>query len=53
MNFKKKQYCIFGTGGFGRETLICLTDSIASSDYRIGEIMVFMVDDAYYNESEI
>ena len=52
MNFKKK-YCIFGTGGSGRETLICLIDSIALSDYKIGEIVVFMVDDAYYNEPEI
>lgn len=53
MDLGKKKYCIFGTGGSGRETLSCLIDSISTSDYKLEEVVVFMVDDAFYKESEV
>ena len=50
---KEKKICIIGTGGFGRETLVCLIDVISASNLTIEEVAVFMVDDEYYNEPEI
>lgn len=49
----EKQYCIVGTGGFAREMLTCILDTLVETDYSIQEIAVFMVDDASYKDSEI
>lgn len=49
----EKKICIIGTGGFGRETLTCLIDGISTTELKIEEIAVFMVNDEYYEESEI
>ena len=43
-----KKICIFGTGGFGREVLCCLIDSIAKTDLKIDEVACFMVNDNHY-----
>ena len=50
---RDKKICIIGTGGFGRETLTCLIDSIAKTDLKIADIAVFMIPDFEYNEPEI
>ncbi|GAA4651023.1 acetyltransferase [Kistimonas scapharcae] len=52
-NSHSKKYCIFGTGGFGREALVCLMDSVGASPRTIGDIAVFMVDDSAYDEPEV
>lgn len=53
MNLNEKRYCIYGTGGFGREVLACLTDMYATTDYKTEEIAVFMVADEYYTEPKV
>lgn len=53
MNLNEKRYCIYGTGGFGREVLACLTDIYATTDYKVEEIAVFMVADKYYTEPKL
>ena len=49
----KKKICIFGTGGFGRETLTCLIDEISTTELKIEEIAVFMVHDEFYDKPKI
>jgi len=49
----KKKICIIGTGGFGRETLTCLIDRIATTELNIVEIVVFMESDDDYNQPVI
>jgi len=41
---------VFGAGGFGKETMCYIMDCLVGSKYKIEEIAVFIVDDAYYNE---
>ena len=53
MEIQDKKYCIVGTGGFGRETLLCLIESYKDSEHKIEEIAVFMVSDEYYEEPKI
>lgn len=53
MNLSEKKYCIYGTGGFGREVLACLVDMYAATDYKIEEIAVFMVADEHYVEPSL
>lgn len=53
MKTNEKIICIFGTGGCGRETLLCLINKIALTKLKIGEIAVFMVDDDYYTKPVI
>lgn len=48
-----KKICIIGTGGFGRETLSCLIDVFAKENKNPDELACFMVDDQFYNETEI
>ena len=48
-----KKICIIGTGGFGRETLTYLINSLSHTKKKIINIAVFMVNDKYYNETEI
>lgn len=50
---QEKRYCILGTGGFGREVLTCLIDSIATTRVKIDQIAVFMIDDSYYDNAKI
>jgi len=52
-NMHEKKICIIGIGGFGREALTCLIDSISTTELKIEEIAVFMVNDEFYEKSEI
>jgi sugar O-acyltransferase (sialic acid O-acetyltransferase NeuD family) len=49
----KKKYCIVGAGGFGRETLACLTDCYLRTEYNIPDIAVFMDDNPALCSTEI
>jgi len=49
----EKKICIFGAGGFGRETLCCLIDRISPLNLKIEDVACFMVDDEFYRESKI
>lgn len=51
MNYEKK-ICILGAGGFGRETLCCLLDSIATTNRKIEETACFMLANEHYKEPE-
>ncbi|AMM51677.1 hypothetical protein TH61_11485 [Rufibacter sp. DG15C] len=48
-----KKICIVGTGGFGREVLCCLIDSISAKNLKIEDVACFMVNDEFYNEPRI
>jgi len=52
MNNEKK-ICIIGAGGFGRETLLCIIDGIATTNLKIEETACFMVEDEYLAENKI
>lgn len=45
--------CIYGVGGGGREALSFLFDKFKISDNYIEENIIFMVDDIFYDKSEI
>lgn len=45
--------CIFGTGGFGREVLFCLMDSLNIENETLMNDICFMVDDEHYCETEV
>lgn len=49
----QKKICIVGASGFGKETLCCLIDSLASSEVKIEDAACFMVEDSAYSEKEI
>jgi len=49
----KNKISIFGTGGFGQETFICLSDILSQTNYDIKEIVNFIVDDRYYNRDKL
>jgi hypothetical protein len=49
----EKKICIVGTGGFGRETLLCLIDSIANTNLKIEDIACFMVKDEHLTDHVI
>ena len=49
----EKKICIIGTGGFGRETLLCIIDKIGASDVKVEEAACFMVEDKNLVESKI
>jgi len=53
MRNTEKKICIIGTGGFGRETLCCLIDEIASTDLKIEEIACFLAEDEHFTEIKI
>ncbi len=44
---------IFGSGGFGKETMCYLMDYISGSNYKIEDLAVFVVDDNYYSQKTI
>ncbi len=48
-----KKLCIFGTGGFGRETLCAHVDAGAAKGFDTSLNTVFMIDDAYYQAESI
>ena len=48
-----RKYCIYGTGGFGRETLTMLDACYSSSGRSLSELAVFMVSDEYANNQEV
>jgi sugar O-acyltransferase (sialic acid O-acetyltransferase NeuD family) len=45
--------CIVGAGGFGREVLCCLIDSISSQKIRVEEMACFLVPDEGWKESKV
>ncbi|PID85763.1 MAG: transferase [Chloroflexi bacterium] len=49
----EKKICIIGAGGFGRETLLCVIDGIATTNLKIEEVACFMVEDKYLAENKI
>ncbi|MEI6852595.1 MAG: acetyltransferase [Bacteroidota bacterium] len=48
-----KKVCIVGTGGFGRETLCCLIDSLAAQNLKAADIACFMVADQDFQEKTV
>jgi sugar O-acyltransferase (sialic acid O-acetyltransferase NeuD family) len=50
---QNKKVCIYGIGGFGREVLCCIIDSIKGTSIAIEDIACFMVDDEYFIEDKI
>ena len=40
-----KKICIIGAGGFGRETLLCIKDDIATKGFKIEDTACFLVED--------
>ena len=53
MESSSKKLCIFGTGGFGRETLLVYIDSLKAvgKDYR--DTVVFMVSDQNFTQAKV
>jgi len=47
------KHCIFGAGGFGRETLTCIIDIELANDGNSEPEVVFMVDDEFYTTDTI
>ena len=45
----RKKIGIIGAGGFGKETLCCLIDSIASTSLKIADMAAFIVDDVHFD----
>lgn len=53
LDLSQRKLCIFGTGGFGRETLLVFIDSLCDGDLDYKDHVVFMESDGNYNQSEI
>lgn len=54
MKFKiNDKIAIFGTGGFGRETLLCIMDVLDTQKKNAKDYVLFVVDDEYLSEKEI
>jgi len=49
----EKKYCIYGSGGFATESLLCLKDQYSFSNSELRDRVVFMVDDQFYNKDTI
>lgn len=47
----ERKICIVGSGGFGREVLLCVMDIFPNRD--IWDVACFMVDNKYYKEGSI
>ncbi len=52
-NLGKRKLCIFGTGGFARETLLVFIDSLTGSGQEYRDQVVFMENDDAYDSAEI
>jgi len=50
---KRKKICIIGAGGFGREVLCIILDSIVATNLQIEDIACFMVNDENFTEHKI
>lgn len=50
---QKKKICIFGTGGFARETLCNIIDIFDNKNLNIKDIVCFMVDDEYFINNKV
>jgi sugar O-acyltransferase (sialic acid O-acetyltransferase NeuD family) len=48
-----RKYCIYGTGGFGREVLTILEDVFKGNGLSIVDNVCFMISDEFYDESLI
>lgn len=48
-----KKYCIYGTGGFGREVLCLVKDILSQENKSIDDHVVFLVDDEFFDEDII
>ena len=48
-----KKISIFGTGGLGKESLLCLTDSLLETNYKINDIANFVVSDDHFSDTEL
>lgn len=48
-----EKICIFGTGGFGRESLCCLIDILNLEKKNISDYALFMIDDEYYTKEQV
>lgn len=49
----KSKLCIYGTGGCAKDVLCVVVDSYKVKQIPVENNVIFSVDDAYYNESEI
>ena len=49
----EKKIGIIGAGGFGKEVLCCLMDSIADTHQNIAEIACFFVNDEHFETNEV
>lgn len=48
-----KKYCIYGTGGFGREVLCLVKDILSLENKSIKDEVFFLVDDEYFKDEII
>lgn len=48
-----RKVAIFGTGGFGREVLCCLTDQLGVPAAEMHKHACFVINDEYYTVSEV
>jgi sugar O-acyltransferase (sialic acid O-acetyltransferase NeuD family) len=53
MNDFKKKICIVGTGGFGKEVLCCLIDTLKPKESEINQVACFMVSDDHWKEDKV
>lgn len=53
MKNNQKKICIVGTGGFGRETLLCIIDKISKTNLKVENTVCFMVEDENFVEKKI
>jgi sugar O-acyltransferase (sialic acid O-acetyltransferase NeuD family) len=53
MTSLERKICIVGTGGFGKEVLCCLIDSLNSTNKQIDDIACFMVSDDHFKKERI
>lgn len=49
----KKKICIAGTGGFAKETLLCLMDIVSSNNQKIEHLVCFMEEDDCFKDKII
>ncbi len=50
MKTLNKKICIVGAGGFGREVLCCLIDSLGNPSIKTSDIACFMVSDEHFEQ---
>lgn len=50
---KPRKYCLVGAGGFAKEALWCLKDTLGVDNTELRANCVFMVQDQYYNDANL